>query len=154
MSAEAAWLIAKSGAIAPPTGSIHRASYLVRVMRRSSRREVIVEFPDSSAVVSNGYAEEVTRRFLRDDEPPQHIIVEAAGTVRDESARARPSMATKATRASPRARRAPGGARQPDRLEDPTTVGCAADAASPTAPEGSPMNVTMLSLAPHTRRRA
>jgi hypothetical protein len=84
MSAEAAWLIAKSAAIAPPTGSVYGAAYLVRLMRGSSRREVIVEFADSSAVVSNGYAEEVTRRFLRDDEPPQHLVVEAAGAVRVE----------------------------------------------------------------------
>jgi len=84
MSAEAAWLIAKSGAIAPPAGSVYGAAYLVRVMRGSSRREVIVEFADSSAVASTGYAEEVTRRFLRDDEPPQHLVVEAAGTVRVE----------------------------------------------------------------------
>ena len=82
MSAEAAWRIAKSGAIEPPRGSVYGAAYLVRVMRGSSRREVIVEFVDSSAVTSNGYAEEVTRRFLRDDEPPQHLVVEAAGTVR------------------------------------------------------------------------
>jgi hypothetical protein len=45
---------------------------------------VIIEFADSSAVASTGYAEEVTRPFLRDDEPPQHLVVEAAGTVRVE----------------------------------------------------------------------
>jgi hypothetical protein len=84
MSAEAAWLIAKSGAIAPPAGSVYGAAYLVRVMRGSSRRGVIVEFANSLTVVSTGYAEEVTRRFLRDDEPPQHLVVEAAGTVRVE----------------------------------------------------------------------
>jgi hypothetical protein len=50
--------------------------------RGTSKREVIVEFADSSAVASNGYAEEVTRRFLRDDEPPQHLVVEASGDVR------------------------------------------------------------------------
>jgi hypothetical protein len=84
MSADAAWIIEKSGAIAPPTGSTYGTAYLVRVTRRSSRREVIVEFADSSAVASTGYAEEVTRRFLRDDEPPRHLVVEAAGTVRIE----------------------------------------------------------------------
>jgi hypothetical protein len=84
MSADATWLIAKSGAIAPPAGSVHGAAYLVRVERGSSRRKVIVEFADSSAVVSAGYAEEVTRRFLGDDEPPQHLVVETAGTVRVE----------------------------------------------------------------------
>jgi hypothetical protein len=84
VSAEAAWLIAKSGAISPPTGSVCGAAYRVRVTRGSARREVIVEFADSSAVVSAGYAEEVARQFLRDDEPPQHVIVEAPGTVRVE----------------------------------------------------------------------
>jgi hypothetical protein len=84
MSAEAGWLIARSGAIAPPAGSVCGAAYLVRVIRGSSRREVIVEFADSLAAVSNGYAEEVARRFLRDDEPPQHLVVDAAGTVRVE----------------------------------------------------------------------
>src|SRR5215510_13394813 len=33
-----AWLIAKSGAIAPPTGSVYGAAYLVRVTRGSARR--------------------------------------------------------------------------------------------------------------------
>jgi hypothetical protein len=84
MSGDAAWAIEKSGAIAPPAGSVYGTAYLVRVTRRSSRREVIVEFADSSAVASTGYAEEVTRPFLRDDEPPQHLVVEAAGTVRVE----------------------------------------------------------------------
>jgi hypothetical protein len=84
MSAEA-WAIEKSGAIAPPAGSVHGTAYLVRVTRGSSRRQVIVEFADASAVASTGYAEEVTRRFLRDDEPPQHLVVEAAGNVRVES---------------------------------------------------------------------
>ena len=84
MSAETAWLISKSGAIAPPAGSVYGTAYLVRVMRGSSSRAVIVEFADSSAVASTGYAEEVTRRYLRDDEPPQHLVVETAGTVRVE----------------------------------------------------------------------
>ena len=84
MSAETAWLIAKSGAIAPPTGSAYAAAYRIRVTRGSARREVIVEFADSLAVASTGYAEEVMRRFLRDVEPPQHLVVEAAGTVRVE----------------------------------------------------------------------
>jgi len=84
MRANTAWLIEKSGAIAPPPGSVHGAAYLVRVTRGSARRGVIVEFADSSAVVSAGYAEEVTRPFLQDDEPPQHVVVEAPGTVRVE----------------------------------------------------------------------
>ena len=85
MTGTAGWLIERSGAIPPPTGSIHGSAYLVRVTRGTSKRGVIVEFADSSAVVSNGYAEEVTRRFLRDDEPPQHLVVEASGVVRIET---------------------------------------------------------------------
>jgi hypothetical protein len=84
MSADAGWRIAKSGAIAPPPGSTHAAAYLLRLMRGSSRREVIVEFADSMAVLSTSYAEEVTRPFLDDLEPPQHLVVEPAGTVRIE----------------------------------------------------------------------
>lgn len=82
MTDEARWSIERSRAIPPPAGSRHDSAYLVRVARGISRRQVIVEFADSSAVISNGYAEEVTRRFLRDDEPPQHLVVEATGAVR------------------------------------------------------------------------
>jgi hypothetical protein len=82
MTKEMSWSIERSGAIPPPDGSNHGAAYLVRVARGISKRQVIVEFADSSAVVSNGYAEEVTRRYLRDDEPPQHLVVEATGAVR------------------------------------------------------------------------
>jgi hypothetical protein len=85
MSKQADWLIQRSGAIPPPAGSVHASAYLVRVARGTSKRGVIVEFADSSAVVSNGYAEEVTRRFLRDEEPPQHLVVEASGAVRVEA---------------------------------------------------------------------
>lgn len=85
MTSTAGWLIERSGAIPPPAGSIHGSAYLVRVTRGTSKRGVIVEFADSSAVVSNGYAEEVTRRFLRDDEPPQHLVVEMSGAVRIQS---------------------------------------------------------------------
>jgi hypothetical protein len=82
MSKDVGWSIERSGAIPPPPGSSHDAAYLVRVARGISKRQVIVEFADSSAVVSNGYAEEVTRRYLRDDEPPQHLVVEVTGAVR------------------------------------------------------------------------
>lgn len=76
------WAIVRSGAIGPPDGSACESAYLVRVVRGSSTRDVIVEFADTAAVVSNGYAEEVTRRFLRDDEPPQHLVVEVSTDVR------------------------------------------------------------------------
>jgi hypothetical protein len=81
MSAAAGWLISRSGAIAPPSGSLLDAAYLVRLTRGSSTRDVIVEFADSSAVVSNGYAEEVARRFLGHDEPPRHLRVDVSGSV-------------------------------------------------------------------------
>jgi hypothetical protein len=75
------WLISRSGAIAPPSGSLLDAAYLVRLMCGSRSRDVIVEFADSSLVVSNGYAEEVARRFLRDVEPPRHLRVDVSGRV-------------------------------------------------------------------------
>jgi hypothetical protein len=84
MSRRPDWLISRSGAISPPTGSTSHSVYLVRVERGTSKRAVVVEFADSSAVVSNGYAEEVTRRYLSDDEPPQHLVVELSGDVRIE----------------------------------------------------------------------
>jgi len=81
MSGVPVWLISKSSAISAPSGSLLDAAYLVRVTRGSWMRDVIVEFADSSSVVSNGYAEEVARRFLRDIEPPRHLRVEVTGSV-------------------------------------------------------------------------
>jgi len=81
MSSVPGWLISRSSAISAPSGSLLDAAYLVRLSRGVSTREVIVEFADSSSVVSNGYAEEVARRFLRDAEPPQHLRVEASGLI-------------------------------------------------------------------------
>ena len=81
MSGTSGWLISRSGAIAPPSGSLLDAAYLVRLVCGSWSRDVVVEFADSSRVVSNGYAEEVTRQFLHDVEPPQHLRVEASGSV-------------------------------------------------------------------------
>lgn len=82
MSTPTGWLITRSGAIAPPSGGFLDAAYLVKLIRGSTTREVVVEFEESSAVVSNGYAEEVARRFLRDAEPPQHLWVDCSGTIR------------------------------------------------------------------------
>ena len=82
MSGVPVWLISKSSAISAPSGSLLDAAYLVRVTRGSWMRDVIVEFADSSSVVSNGYAEEVTRRYLADDEPPRHLVVEVSTNVR------------------------------------------------------------------------
>jgi len=81
VSSKTTWLIAKSGAISPPSGRLLGSAYLVTLTRGSTTRTVVVEFADSSAVVSNGYAEEVARRFLRDEEPPQRVVVEASGGI-------------------------------------------------------------------------
>jgi len=81
MTSSVAWLISRSGAIAPISTGVVDAAYLVRLMRASSTREIVVEFEDSCTVVSSGYAEEVARRFLRDAEPPQHLRVDRSGRV-------------------------------------------------------------------------
>jgi hypothetical protein len=77
-----AWQIVKSGAISPPSGGAFDAAYFVRIVSGSSTREVVVEFVAPSAVASFAYAEEVTRRFLRQIEPPIHLVVEPGGVVR------------------------------------------------------------------------
>jgi hypothetical protein len=81
MSDNLGWLISRSAAIAPVSARVFDAAYLVRVMQGSSTREIVVEFEDSCAVVSTGYAEEVARRFLQDAEPPQHLQVDRSGVV-------------------------------------------------------------------------
>jgi len=75
------WLIGKSGAIAPPSGSAFDAAYTVRLTRGLSTREVVVEFAAPSRVESVGYAEEVARRFLANAEPPEHLTVDVGGNV-------------------------------------------------------------------------
>jgi hypothetical protein len=75
-----AWQIVKSGAIAPSGGAFD-AAYFVRLVCGSSTREVVVEFAAPSAVASCPYAEEVIRPFLRQDDPPDHLVVELGGTV-------------------------------------------------------------------------
>lgn len=76
-----AWVITKSGAIAPISEPIFDAAYRVRMTRGSSTREVVVEFAAPSSLTSVGYAEEVARRFLTDPEPPQHLQVDRQGKV-------------------------------------------------------------------------
>lgn len=77
----AAWEIIKSGAISPPSGGDFDAAYFVRIGCGPSTREVLVEFAAPSAVASSFYAEDVTRPFLRDEEPPQHLVVQSGGMV-------------------------------------------------------------------------
>jgi len=73
------WQIVKSGAIEPRGG--FDAAYFVRLASGSSTREIVVEFVAPSAVASFAYAEEVTRPFLQDEEPPSHLVVEFGGRV-------------------------------------------------------------------------
>lgn len=79
---ELTWLIDRSRAISPPSGGKYDAAYLVKLSRGPALREVVVEFAAPSAVASGGYAEEVARRFQRDSELPQHVVLECDGSVR------------------------------------------------------------------------
>jgi hypothetical protein len=79
------WRIDRSVAISPQPGSDSDAAYLVTVGYGEERAEVIVEFAAPSAVASAGYAEEVVRKYLADDEPPQQIVVATDGSVRIET---------------------------------------------------------------------
>ena len=71
-----AWQIAKSAAIPPPSGVETDAAYLVTLVAGSATREVFVEFAAPSTVPSAEDAEEATRRFLGDEEPPSRLVVE------------------------------------------------------------------------------
>jgi hypothetical protein len=79
------WRIEKVGAISPSPGSDSDAAYVVTVVYGEERAEVIVEFEDPAAVASGGYAEEIVRKYLTDDEPPQRLAVARDGTVRIET---------------------------------------------------------------------
>src|SRR5262245_61072452 len=74
-----AWQIATSAAIPPPSGGKTDVAYLVTLVAGSATREVVVEFATSSTVASSADAEEATRGFLRDEEPPRHLVVEPVG---------------------------------------------------------------------------
>jgi hypothetical protein len=75
------WLIVKSSAVPPLSGTADSA-YRVKVACGDAARDVVIEFTAPSALTSVGYAEEVTRPFLANPEPPQHLIVEVSGAVR------------------------------------------------------------------------
>jgi hypothetical protein len=81
-AADAGWQIVKSGAVAPSARDGFDAAFVVNLVSGSSTREVVVEFEAPSAVASVVYAEEVTRSYLSDAEPPQHLAVGAGGVVR------------------------------------------------------------------------
>jgi hypothetical protein len=76
------WEIRSVVAVSPSTPDDSDAAYLLKVAYADEQAEVVVEFASPSSVASGGYAEEVVRRFLGDDEPPQRIVVECNGSVR------------------------------------------------------------------------
>lgn len=76
------WEIRSVVAVSPTNAVDLDAAYLLKVGYGDEQAEVVVEFAAPSSVASGGYAEEVVRRFLTDDEPPQRIVVERDGSVR------------------------------------------------------------------------
>ena len=78
------WLISRSWAIAPPTGAGFDAAYIVRLTdtARGATHDLVVEWAAPSALACVGYAEEIARRFLRQSDPPLHVIVDTQRAVR------------------------------------------------------------------------
>jgi hypothetical protein len=76
------WAIQRVVAVSPKNANDCDAAYLLKVAYGEEEAEVVVEFAAPSAVASGGYAQEVVGKFLGDDEPPQHLIVERDGSVR------------------------------------------------------------------------
>ncbi len=69
------------GYAASPVDPSCDAAYTLKLARGDEQVETIVEFAAPSAVASRGYAEEKLGAFLRDDEPPQRVVVERDGSV-------------------------------------------------------------------------
>jgi hypothetical protein len=76
------WEIKSVVAVSPTNADESDAAYLLKVAYGDEEAEVVVEFAAPSSVASGGYAEEVVRRFLGHDEPPQRVLVERDGSVR------------------------------------------------------------------------
>ena len=73
----AEWRITRSWAVQPPSGEGFDAAYIVTMMQPDeTRHELVVEFAAPSVLASVGYAEEIARRFQREDEPPEHVVVD------------------------------------------------------------------------------
>ena len=71
------WRITRSWAIEPPSGDGFDAAYIVRLMQPDETlHELVVEFAAPSALASVGYAEEIARRFQREAEPPERVVVD------------------------------------------------------------------------------
>jgi hypothetical protein len=75
------WVIRSVVAVSPSNDDCD-AAYLLKLAYRNEDAQVVVEFAAPSSVASGGYAEEVVRRFLADDEPPQRVVVDRDGSVR------------------------------------------------------------------------
>jgi hypothetical protein len=76
------WTVQRVTAVSPTDGSDCDAAYLLSVSYGEEQAQVIVEFAAPSSVPSGAYAEEVVGPYLRQDEPPQRLVVERDGTVR------------------------------------------------------------------------
>ena len=76
------WVVRSVVAVSPIEFDDCDAAYLLKVAYGDEEAEVVVEFAAPSSVASGGYAEEVVRRFLGDDEPPQRVVVDRDGSVR------------------------------------------------------------------------
>jgi hypothetical protein len=83
MTRQAAWLIARSWPIEPPSGTDHDAAYIVRLVDVAGEtRDLVVEFAAPSSLTSVGYAEEIARKVRDRAELPLHVIVGKNGALR------------------------------------------------------------------------
>ena len=76
------WSVDRTVPVAPSKG-MYDASYVVKCSYADGAEtaEVSVEFEAPSSVASGGYAEEVVRPFLKDEEPPRQLVIRCDGTV-------------------------------------------------------------------------
>jgi hypothetical protein len=100
------WEIRSVVAVSPANHDESDAAYLLKVAYGDEVAEVVVEFAAPSSVASGGYAEEVVRRFLADDEPPQRVLVERDGSVRVATSPLTAERAPRSTRAPSEPQRA------------------------------------------------
>ena len=100
------WEIRSIAAVSPTAPDDSDAAYLVKVAYGDEQAEVVVEFAAPSSVASSGYAEEVIRKYLTDDEPPQRVVVERDGSVRIATSPLTGSRATRSANGSPEPQRA------------------------------------------------
>jgi len=77
-----AWVVESTRAVSPDDGSGCDAAYLVRLTQGEETAESVVGFAAPSAVASGGYAEEKLSKFLRDERPPNAIVIDVDGSVR------------------------------------------------------------------------